>query len=98
MTDRPLTWDMIPAQELGEFRYYFAVLQQKTRRQEYHDAACTGKHRFESRDMAESTIKNPREIHSYHCPDCKGWHVGSRVNYDRKKRLERDILKQRRGP
>ena len=93
MTERVLT-----LQEFRELRYYFALILKKTRREEYNLATCKGKSRFETRGLAVSTIsyKKRHQIHAYHCPACQGWHVGSRVNHDRKTKADRRILNQRR--
>lgn len=98
MTDTPLTWENLDPREVAELRYLFAVLKTKTRREEYHLSTCHGKHQFETRTLAVSTIAfNKRhEIHAYHCPDCRKWHIGNMVNNHRKLKADKRILRQRR--
>lgn len=52
---------------------------------EQRDAACTGKHAFETRDMAVRVLKRQKRrsgatlrLTVYHCPFCHAWHIGRR--------------------
>ncbi len=54
-------------------------------------ASCTGKERFETRDMAGHVLKrmgmarrNGRHMGVYRCQYCGGWHIGS--TFERKHR------------
>ena len=43
---------------------------------------CLGKHRFDTFDAAMATLKGTRLMHLanvYHCTQCRGYHVGSRM-------------------
>jgi hypothetical protein len=93
MTDRPLTWDLVPPEELAELRF---LLQPEQTWQK--SSMCQDKHPFPSRTSALSSISwgKRHEIHPYHCPLCKRWHVGSRKNVDSKRKAIRSILNTKR--
>lgn len=96
MTDRPLTWDMIPPAELAELK---ELALRAVNRDQYAKSVCDGKARFENRTQADATIRNKEKrhkIHAYHCPKCGFWHVGSMKNVGRKKKAFRRILSTRR--
>lgn len=95
MTDRPLTWDLIPPEELAELRF---LLQQVSMGPWRETSMCRGKHQFNSRIAALSTISwgKRHELHPYHCDICKNWHVGGRKNVDSKKKAFRSILNKAR--
>ena len=95
MTDRPLTWDMIPPEELAELRF---LLQQASMGPWRESSMCRGKHSFPNRTNALSTISwgKRHEMHPYHCDICKAWHVGSRKNVDSKRKAFRSILNTKR--
>lgn len=51
---------------------------------DFDRAACEGKHRFETRTMADKVNTRPRHhkkdrhMQVYRCPVCRMWHIGTR--------------------
>ena len=81
--------------ELAELRYYMTLIRVK---REFELTKCYGKHKFESRGQAIRTI-SPRlqgEVHAFHCPKCKGWHIGGQVNINRQRKAKRIIMHSKR--
>lgn len=55
---------------------------------------CQGKHRFESRPMAErvahaSRRRRHRAMHAYRCLSCAGWHLGANKSFVKAPRQQR---------
>jgi hypothetical protein len=82
--------------ELAELRYYMTLIRV---RKETEQVKCFGKHQFESRAQALATI-SPRLrglVHAFHCPKCKGWHIGGQENVNGQRKAMRVIIHSKRG-
>lgn len=55
---------------------------------------CQGKHRFDSRVMADrvavaSRRRRDSAMHAYRCKHCNGWHLGSNKSINKRPRQQR---------
>lgn len=77
-----MTWTAADEAELRS-RLRAAYLQSEKMQadREHHDARCTGKAAFSTREDANRAIKRAKTIHArrqpYRCQDCGKWHIGS---------------------
>lgn len=63
-------------------------------------ATCTGKTRFDTFALAATVAKTRARAsgaarHAYHCPNCRGWHIGD-VQMGRKIRIGLKAKKEQR--